>query len=549
MDTRALDDQMDLLVAEYADRLAAGGALEPDDLLARVPAEHQPALERCLRMIRAGVASAPRTSTKLGPGAQLDGYRIVREIGRGGMSVVYLATQLDLARQVALKVLRPGLAIDGRHVDRFRREALSIARLQHPHIVQVYAVGEADGYHYLAMEHIDGKNLAQALADVPQATRRRCEREKRKDACYAAADLAEATGVAALARAASFETALAELLAPVARAIGVAHEIGLVHRDVKPSNILVHKDGRALIADFGLAKGDGDPGLSLTGEPLGTPYYMSPEQAALASAPIDPRTDVYSLGVTLYEALAGRRPFEGDTPLAVLDAIRSSAPPRLSQVARHVSAEFEAVVERAMARDPRDRYARALDLATDLAALADGKPTQARVQRKGEWRRVRAAVGASLRGQAVEYRSRAKLLGLPLVHWHFGPNPKAGKLRIAKAWLAVGDVAIGFASFGLCSLGVFSFGVFGVGVLAFASMALGVSAIGGVAAGVWPRAGVAVGYAPVGGVAIGEYAAGGVAIGAHVLTNREQDPAAVEYFENSSPWVLRIVRLRRDAPP
>lgn len=546
MDTRALDDQMDLLVAEYADRLAAGGALEPDDLLARVPAEHQPALDRCLRMIRAGISSAPRASAKLGPGAQLDGYRIVREIGRGGMSVVYLATQLDLKRQVALKVLRPGLAIDARHVDRFRREALSIARLQHPHIVQVYAVGEADGYHYLAMEHIDGKNLAQALADVPQATRRRCEREKRKDACYAAADLAEATGVAALARASSFERALAELLAPVARAIGVAHEIGLVHRDVKPSNILVHKDGRALIADFGLAKGDGDPGLSLTGEPLGTPYYMSPEQAALAAAPIDPRTDVYSLGVTLYEALAGRRPFEGDTPLAVLDAIRSTSPPRLTQVARHVSVEFEAVVERAMARDPRDRYARALDLATDLAALAEGKPTQARVQRRGDWKRFGAAFVTAVSGRGVEYRTEAKLFGLPLAHFHLGPNSQPRKLRVAKGWLAIGDVAIGVSSFGLCSLGVFSFGVFGIGVLAFAPIAAGVGAIGGLSFGVWPKGGVAVGYAPVGGVAAGRYAAGGVAIGTYVLTGTQRDPEAVEYFRTVSPWVPRLLSESRE---
>jgi tRNA A-37 threonylcarbamoyl transferase component Bud32 len=222
------------------------------------------------------------------------GYQLVREIGRGGMSIVFLAQQLDLKRPVALKVLRPGLAVEAQHVERFQREAMSIARLQHPHIVQVYAVGETDGWHWLAMEYVEGKNLAQIYAELAGR-----ERDPRS---WTGKSLAAALGARTLEwQSKSLAAALCELLAPVARAIGVAHEIGLVHRDVKPSNILIHKDGRALIADFGLAKGDGDPGLSMTGEPIGTPYYMSPEQALMASARVDARTDVYSLGVTLYE--------------------------------------------------------------------------------------------------------------------------------------------------------------------------------------------------------------------------------------------------------
>jgi len=340
-----LDDLLDRLVAEYQDRVAAGAEPRVDDVLARAPVAHRAALERSLRMIQAGTASAPRASRVLVPGVTLGAYRLVREIGRGGMAIVFHATQIDLRRSVALKVLRPGLAVEKSHVERFQREALAIARLQHPHIVQVHAVGETDGWHWIAMEYVEGRNLAQIYVEMA-----RVERDPSR---WTAEILCAAGGIPSAPFAnLGYPQALAKLLAPVARAIGVAHEIGLVHRDVKPSNILVHKDGRALVADFGLAKGDGDPALSMSGEPVGTPYYMSPEQALLARTPVDRRTDVYSLGVTLYEGIAGRRPFEGTSTFAVLDAIRVHNPEPLMRYVPKISRDMDAVVEVAMAKEP-----------------------------------------------------------------------------------------------------------------------------------------------------------------------------------------------------
>lgn len=546
MDTNPLDDLLDGLVAEYADRLAAGSTDEPVDLVQRVPEAQRAALERCLRMMRAGVAAAPRAGVRLGPGSVLDGYRILREIGRGGMSIVYLATQLDLHRQVALKVLRPGLALDGRHVDRFKREALSIARLQHAHIVQVYAVGEALGYHYLAMEYVEGKNLAQVLTDLPRVHAARVESERarsgRKSGDWTAADLAAAMGVPSLAREGlTYEALLAEILAPVARAIGVAHEIGLVHRDVKPSNILIHKDGRAAIADFGLAKSDGDPGLSLTGQPLGTPYYMSPEQAAITQAPVDGRTDVYSLGVTLYEALSGRRPFEGDTPLAVLDALRTTTPAPMAHGALSPSRDARALVERAMAREPGERYARVLDLASDLSALAQGQPTQAWAQVGGAGRRLARELKSMFSGRPYEYRSSTTLLGWPLIHVFIGPRPRG--VRVARGWIAVGDVAIGGLAIGGSATGVLAFGGMASGGVCFGGIGVGAVSFGGVALGLLAHAGVAAGYAAVGGVAIARFACGGAAFGQHVITPRVSDPVAIEFFSHWMPWVRGLLEV------
>jgi len=529
MHDRPLEDLLDRLVAEFGDRLARGDAPPLADVLSQVPAEHRQALERCLIMMRAGIASSPASTSALLPGAQLDGFRILREIGRGGMAVVFLAEQEALRRRVALKVLRPGLALEARHVDRFQREALAIARLQHPHIVQVYAVGEARGHHYLAMEYVEGTNLGEVLE--------RLGRTGVHPDRWTAADLARAAGIPALAReGATYEQALAHLLAPVARAIGVVHELGLVHRDIKPSNLLIHRDGRVLVADFGLAKGDGDPGLSLTGEPLGTPYYMSPEQAALTARPIDPRSDVYSLGVTLFEALAGRRPFEGESVLAVLDAIRTQAPPPLRTLARARTRDAEAVARRAMEREPEQRYAHALELATELSALAEGRPTQALVMEGGwvrRWRRTQRRIAS---GEITEYRSRRKFLGLPLVHVYFRRIP-GQRWRIAKGWLAAGDLAIGGVAMGTCSIGLLGVGGFALGLLALGGIAGGVFSIGGFSAGFLPIGGFAAGYGAVGGFALGRYAIGGRVGGAHVIGEGARDPAAVEFFRGWVEWI------------
>lgn len=501
-----LDDLLDGLVAEYQDRVAAGGDPDPRAFLDRAPAEHRAALERSLRMIRAGTASAPRASRVLVPGVTLGAYRLVGEIGRGGMAIVFHAVQTDLRRPVALKVLRPGLAVERSHVERFQREALAIARLQHPHIVQVHAVGETDGWHWIAMEYVEGRNLAQAYVELAQ--------REPDPSRWTAEMLCAACGIHAAPFAGlTHAQALAKLLAPVARAIGVAHEIGLVHRDVKPSNILVHKDGRALVADFGLAKGDGDPALSMSGEPVGTPYYMSPEQALLAHSPVDRRTDVYSLGVTLYEGLAGKRPFEGASTFAVLDAIRAHQPEPLVRHVPKIAREVECVVDVAMAKEPGERYANAFDLAHDLDQLVSGGVPNASARRGGEWSRFRRALSAANRGHAVEYRTRAQLFGLPLVHTHLGRRVPGTKPRVARGWIASGERAFGVVAMGGIACGGLACGGIAVGLVGFGGIAAGAFAWGGVAIGGIAWGGIAVGYLAMGGIAAGVYAVGGKAFG------------------------------------
>jgi serine/threonine protein kinase len=547
MNERDLDDLLDQLVAEYSDRVAKGERGADAALLARAPAEHRETLERCFRMIQAGLASAPSASARLGPGVKLDQFEIVRELGRGGMSIVYLAKQVDLRRPVALKVLRPGLALERRHVDRFRREALAIARLQHPHIVQVHAVGEALGWHYLAMEYVEGRSLADAYAELAKLERPTGD------------DLARITGFRS--EHASLERALCALLAPVVRALGVAHDLGLVHRDVKPSNILIHKDGRAVLADFGLAKGDGDPGLSLTGEPLGTPYYMSPEQATLIAEPIDRRTDVYSLGVTLFEGLTGKRPYEGESMLQVLERLRTTPAPSVRTLVPALSSGIDAVVRRAMAKLPSERYPTALELAVDLASVADGQTPQALVREGTGVRRVWRVWRGLVHGEIPEYRSTATLFGLPLVHvvmhgqhfarprrWQF-PDASARppiavvashRGPVAKGWFACGPSALGFVAIGGLARGVFAFGGLALGLFGIGGFALGGLVFGGVSMGLFAFGGAAAGQTALGGMAVGQYALGGRVHAVHAIDATRRDEEALEWFRDLSPLVRAL---------
>lgn len=502
MSQQDLDALFDRLVAEYSDRLSRGVHVDRELILQQVPEEHRRALARSLRMIEVGLAVAPSGSEPLGPGSVLDGYTILRELGRGGMATVYLAEEKALTRQIALKVLRPALATEPVHLDRFRREGQAVARLEHPNIARIYAVGHCRGYHYLAMEFVAGPTLAEALQRLP---------EQRP---WSAGDLSRVTNAPSLASAPSYRAALAGLLAPVARALSAAHSLGIVHRDVKPSNILLRSDGSAALADFGLAKDEAEMGLSLTGDTIGTPWYMSPEQAHAIEHAVDERTDIYSLGVTLYEALSGRRPYEGESALAVMQAIKSGVPRALSRISPETNDQIDAVVRKAMGQRPEDRYRSAQALEEDLTAVAKQLPTRARAQEGGPLKRTFHNWRRQL-GSSGEYRSPTEFLGLPLVHVFIGPRYPGQKIRVAKGWFAMGDFAIGGMAFGGGSLGVVAFGGMSAGVMCIGGMALGLMTLAGISIGVFAGGGMALGWLAFGGLALGHIAIGGVSRGAY----------------------------------
>lgn len=268
-------------------------------------------------------------------GTLLNDYRVLRRLGRGAMADVYLAEQQSLARQVALKVLSSELASQPAYVERFKHEARSVAALVHANIVQVYEVGQCNGSHFIAQEYVAGQNLAEWIHRNGQADAART----------------------------------LDILRQVAAALSKAHERSIVHRDVKPENIMLARNGEVKVADFGLARVTTDEtNRTQAGVTMGTPLYMSPEQ--IEGRPIDSRSDIYSLGITAYHMLAGEPPFQGDTPLAVaVQHINKQAPP-LAERASETPAALIAVVERMMAKRPEDRYADPIELMRELRLLA-----------------------------------------------------------------------------------------------------------------------------------------------------------------------------------
>ncbi|HWS81159.1 MAG TPA: Stk1 family PASTA domain-containing Ser/Thr kinase [Rubrobacter sp.] len=279
-----------------------------------------------------------------------DRYDVVRPLGSGGMGEVYLARDRVLGRDVALKVLRRQYAGDDEFAERFKREAMSAASLSHPNIVQVYDRGETEeGASYIAMEYVPGGTLKERIS-----------REGPLEA-------ADAAGV----------------VAQVAGALGAAHDRGMVHRDVKPQNVLLTARGGAKVADFGIARAGSSATISRTGSVLGTAGYMSPEQAL--GKPATPKSDLYSLGVVLYEALTGELPYTADNPIAVsMKHVNEPLRPPIELNPR-IPRGMNAIVTKLLAKDPEDRYADADVLAEDLWRVNRGlKPVSAGVLRKRE---------------------------------------------------------------------------------------------------------------------------------------------------------------------
>ncbi len=269
-------------------------------------------------------------------GQPFDGrYRVLGRLGVGGMATVYLAEDSSLGRKVALKVMAERYSEDGEFVERFRREAQAAARLNHPNIIAVYDRGEADGRPYIAMEYLQGRTLKQVIqAEGPLPP----------------------------------ERAIA-IAMQVLAGLRYAHEHGVVHRDVKPHNVLVGDDGRIKVTDFGIAHA-GDPQMTEVGSIVGTAQYLSPEQAR--GRGVGPQTDIYSLGVVLYEMLAGRVPFEGDSSVAIAMQHVSDPPPPLRALAPDVPESLALVVAHAMLKDPAQRYGSADEFAADLDRVRRG---------------------------------------------------------------------------------------------------------------------------------------------------------------------------------
>jgi serine/threonine protein kinase len=445
------EDRLNEVLLRYVEAAQAGGAPDRGRLVVEYPDlrpeleeffANRDALERLAGPLRmaarqgdagaeAGVGFAPGSVTggpwEGMPGGsppdlgQLGDFRLWREVGRGGMGVVYEAEQLSLRRRVALKVLPFAAAIDRRQLQRFQNEALAAAHLRHEHIVPVFAVGSDRGVHYYAMQFVDGQSLAELIEDL-----RRSAGQTREPPAAAPPVPApnEPTGPSAaptaetrppgpartMAESVSRERGadrgryfrwVAGLGRQTALALEHAHQAGIVHRDIKPANLLLDTRGELWVTDFGLARIGTDAGVTLTGELLGTLRYASPEQALARRGLVDHRSDLYSLGATLYELLALRPIFDGRDRHELLRQIAHDEPAPLWAADRAIPQELGTIILKAVAKEPGDRYATAQDLADDLGRFLEDLPIRARrpslAEKATKWaRRHRAVVGSAL---------------------------------------------------------------------------------------------------------------------------------------------------------
>jgi hypothetical protein len=372
------------LIEEFIDRRRAGEAIEASAFAAEHP-EHAEALRDLIptlavvdEIARPGRHDSDATDagwlTRPG-GGRLGDFRVLREIGRGGMGVVFEAEQVTLGRRVALKVLPWAGRPDDRQLARFQSETCAVAALNHPHIVPLFAAGSEQGVHYLAMRLIAGRSLAQLIAS------------RRGDDTTGP----RATGIV--------PAEAARLGLQAAEALDHAHGQGILHRDVKPANLLVDDDGQLWVVDFGLARIPGRGELTASGDVIGTLRYTSPEQAA-GRRLLDQRTDIYALGATLYELLTLRPPFDGPDRHSLMRQIAEEEPLPPRRIDPAVPLDLETIVFKAMAREPQARYETARELADDLRCFLSNRPIRARRPVPTEWaarwaRRHRTAMMAS----------------------------------------------------------------------------------------------------------------------------------------------------------
>lgn len=372
-------------VERFVDRHAGGETVDLGAFVATFPEPAQPRiLAQCREFLAFdGLVGGGRREPPLpaatpvgtpGHGRRFGDFVIEEELGRGGMGVVYLARQTSLQRRVALKVMASGLALSKRHVERFRREAAAAAQLRHPGIVAVHSLIEAGGDFAIAMDYVAGRNLGDILDDLRLA---------------AGADGAPADGSLGIAPGKGHVAECAVLVAQVASALAAAHRQGVVHRDLKPRNLMIDELRQPRLLDFGLAKSLGDGSLSMSGELAGTVHYMSPEQTLAKRVDVDHRADLFALGVILYELLTLRRPFDGKNLQQVVYAICFQEPVPPQRHNPKVPRDLATVCLKALEKDPAKRYQSAAEFEADLQRFLRWEPVLAKpagpVSRLGKW--------------------------------------------------------------------------------------------------------------------------------------------------------------------
>ncbi|MDB5351815.1 MAG: prkC 6 [Planctomycetota bacterium] len=397
------DPRVATALDDYLGQLQAGARPSRAEFLARYP-DISDVLADCLDGLEFVQSAAADLSSPNGKSAQNDAlppstklgdYRILREIGRGGMGVVYEAEQLSLNRRVALKVLPPAAAIDPKQRQRFQVEAQAAAHLHHPHIVPVFAVGCDHGISYFAMQFIEGRTLSATIRDlrrfglsgkgsipisaptkttVGELPTPSAISTERATGANSKSGLPGESGSSPSQRSKAFFRSVAHLGVQVAGALEHAHSLGVLHRDIKPANLLLDTQGELWVTDFGLARFKDDPGPTRTGDLLGTLRYMSPEQVEAKRGVVDQRADIYALGATLYELATLRPAFDGRDRAEVIRQILFEEPIRPRKVDPSIPRELETILMKAMAKEPASRYATAQELADDLNRFLEDKP-------------------------------------------------------------------------------------------------------------------------------------------------------------------------------
>ena len=369
------DQSMELLLWHYVERINAGQRIDAAEVYADSPENADEILEQ-LEAFQS-IDTELNSSEPLGT---LGDYTLRREIGRGGMGVVYEAWENSMDRAVALKVLPTGAAADEKTFQRFMREARTAGMLSHPNVVTVHGVGIKERTPYYAMEYVEGETLAQIVGRLK-------ETEEGAETVFGDKD------------GAGYFEKIGKAFADVADGLQHAHSKGVIHRDIKPSNVILDGDGTLRILDFGLARLEGQETLTLTGDVIGTLRYMSPEQVRRRQIPVDHRTDVYSLGATMYEAVCARPPFQGKDQADTLSQIIECDPRPIQQSNPKVPVDLQTIVLKCLRKDAAERYGTAEALAQDLRRFLRGDPIEARP--RTSWERVAGWVGRHRTGVAL----------------------------------------------------------------------------------------------------------------------------------------------------